>query len=115
VSHPVNHPSFLPSFLRSLYCMWDVPFLHDSIIPLSFSFNPSNWSSPYFSSATFQNFQGTSDLLSEVSIFQRHTQLCSICSTSPYEYNWLVKKSLLHVECFLYDRWTNGECLPVQS
>ena len=75
VSHPVSLPS--------LYCMWDVPFLHDSAISLSFSFDPSNWSSPSFSRVAFQNFQGISDLF-EVSILQRHTHLCFICSTSPF-------------------------------
>jgi len=76
VSHPVSH--------LSLHCMWDVPFLHDCIIPLSFSFDPSKWSSPSFCSSKFQNFQVISDLLFEVSMLQRHNQLCYICSTSPY-------------------------------
>jgi hypothetical protein len=43
---------------------------------------PSNLSSPPFSSNTFQNFPGTSDLVSEESKFPHHTKLCSKCGTS---------------------------------
>ena len=35
-----------------------------------------------FSSTTFQNFSGISDLLSDVPNFQHHTMLCSKCRTS---------------------------------
>ena len=47
----------------------------------NFSHDRSNWSSPSFSSTTFQNFQDISDLFSEVSKFRHHTKLCSKCST----------------------------------
>jgi len=59
------------SFLSSL----TITFLH-------FSRNRSSWSSPSFSTTTFLNFPGFSDLLSEVSSFQHHTKLCSKLSTS---------------------------------
>jgi len=47
---------------------------------LHFSHDRSNWSSPSFSSTTFHNFPGISDLLSEASKFQHHTKPCSKCS-----------------------------------
>ena len=47
---------------------------------LHFSYDWSNWS-PSFSSNTFQNFPGISDLLSEVSKFQYQTKLCFKCGT----------------------------------
>ena len=46
-----------------------------------FSHDRSNWSSPSFSSTTFQHFPGISGLLLEVSKFQQHTKLCFSCST----------------------------------
>ena len=49
---------------------------------LHYSHERSNISSPSFSSTTFQNFPGTSDLLSEVSKFQHHTKLCTKHSTT---------------------------------
>jgi len=42
----------------------------------------SNWSSPSFSSTTFQDFLGISDLLSEESKFRFRTKLYSKCNTS---------------------------------
>ena len=48
----------------------------------SFLHDRPNRPSPSFSSSTFQNFQGISDLLPEVSQFQHHKMLCSKCSTS---------------------------------
>jgi hypothetical protein len=51
------------------------------VIILYFSKDQSNWSSPSFSSTTFQIFQDFSDLLSEVSNFQHRTKLCSKCSS----------------------------------
>ena len=42
----------------------------------------SNWSFSSFSSTTFQNFSGVSDLLPEASNFQHHVKLCSKRSTS---------------------------------
>ena len=52
------------------------------VIFLNFSHDRSNWSSPSFSSITFQNFPGISDLLPEASKFQYHTKLRSKCSIS---------------------------------
>jgi hypothetical protein len=52
-----------------------------SVILLHFSHDQSNWSSPSFSSTTFQNFPRISDLLSELSQFQHQTTLCSKYST----------------------------------
>ena len=45
-----------------------------------FSHYRSNWSS-CFSSTTFPNFAGISDLLSEMSKFQQRTELCTKCGT----------------------------------
>jgi hypothetical protein len=50
-------------------------------MPLNFSHDRSNWSSPSFSSTTFQNFPDIYDLFSEVSKFRHHTKPCSKCST----------------------------------
>ena len=47
---------------------------------LHFSHDRSNWSSPSFSSTTFQNLPGISDLLPEASKFQHHTKPCSKCN-----------------------------------
>ena len=44
---------------------------------LHFSHYRSNCSSPSFSSTTFQNIPGISDILFEVSKFQHHPKLCS--------------------------------------
>jgi hypothetical protein len=46
----------------------------------SFLHDRSKWSLS-FSSSTFQNFPGISDLLSEASNLQYHTKLYSECST----------------------------------
>jgi hypothetical protein len=91
-------PSILPSITRFtrqfLSKMWPIqlafllfiaqysypPWLF-VILPY-FSYERSNWSSPSFSNARFQNFPRISDLLSEVSKFQHHIKLCSKCSTS---------------------------------
>ena len=63
------------------------PWLY--VIYLHFSHDRSNWTSPSFSSTTFQNFPGISDLLSEMSKVQHHTKLCSKCSISLASYlNW---------------------------
>jgi hypothetical protein len=69
-----------PVSLPSLYCMQDIPVLLDSVILPHFSHDRSNWS-PFFSSTTFQNIPGISDLLSEVFTFQRRTTPCSKYST----------------------------------
>ena len=52
-------------FLCSLTLINTSPFSHDR----------SNWSSPSFSSTTFQNFSGVSDLLPGASKFQHRTLL----------------------------------------
>jgi hypothetical protein len=52
------------------------------VILLHYSHERSNISSPSFPSTTFQNFPGTSDLLSEVSKLQHHTKLCTKYSTA---------------------------------
>jgi hypothetical protein len=58
---------------------------------LRFSHNHSSWSSPPFSSTTFQNFPGVSDLLSEVSKIQHH-----IKHKTYWERNvWVKKKRIL--------------------
>jgi hypothetical protein len=61
---------------------------------LHFSHNRSKWY-PSFSSTTLQNLPRTSDLLFEVSTFQHHTKLRSICSI------WLVSSLKLSPVC----RW----------
>jgi len=53
-----------------------------SFIHLHFSHDQSNWSFPSFSSTTFQNFPGVSDLLPEASKFQHHIKLWSKHNTS---------------------------------
>jgi hypothetical protein len=83
-------PSIFPSgacfrrrFLRK---MWPIKLaVLGSLWYFFFHFlcNSSNWSSPSFSSTTFQNFQVISDLLFEVSSFHHHTKLSSKCSISP--------------------------------
>ena len=49
---------------------------------LHFSRDLSNWTYPAFSSITFQNFQGISDVLPEVPKFRHQRNICSKCSTS---------------------------------
>jgi hypothetical protein len=51
------------------------------VLLLHYLRGPSNLSAS-FSSATFHNSPGTSDLVSEESKFPHHTKLCSKCSTS---------------------------------
>jgi hypothetical protein len=46
-------------------------------VVLHFSHDRPNWSSPSFSSITFQNFQGIPYLLYEISTFLHLTKLCS--------------------------------------
>ena len=64
---------------------------------LHFSHDRYKWSSPSFSSTTFQNFPGISDLPSEVFTFQHHTKLYSKCSISAIQFTG--ETSLLLVEC----------------
>jgi hypothetical protein len=66
-------------FLLFVICRMFLPPL-DSVI-FRLSHDQSNWSSPSFSITTFQNLWGVSDLLSEISMFQHCTKLCSRCST----------------------------------
>jgi len=53
-----------------------------SLTLLHSSHDRSNWSSPSFSSTTFQNCPGISDLRSEVSNFQYHSNPCTERNTS---------------------------------
>ena len=62
-----------------LFIAWRVFFPPWPCVILQFSHHRSNISSLSFSS-TFQDSQGTSDQLSEVSNFQHRIQLCSKCS-----------------------------------
>jgi hypothetical protein len=71
-------PIQLP-FLLFIVCMIFLSSL-PSVSLLNFSHDRSNWSSLSFSSTTFQNFPGVSDLLPEAPKFQHHTQPCSKCS-----------------------------------
>ena len=72
VTNPVNLPSLL-LFVWYLSFPWlYVILLHCSHV---------NWSTPSFSSTTYQNFPSISDLLSKVPMFQHHTKLYSKCST----------------------------------
>ena len=71
------HLAFLPSFLIVSWI-----FLSSGVTLLHFSHDRSNWYSSSLSRTTFQNFSGTSDLLSEECKFQHHTQPCSKCCTS---------------------------------
>ena len=47
----------------------------------SFFMDRCSWSSPSFSSTTFQNFPGIPDLFSGVSKLYHYTKLCSKCKT----------------------------------
>jgi hypothetical protein len=67
--------AFLLLYVRYPFRPWLYVILHVSR-------NRPNWSSPSFSSTTFQNFTGISDLLSEVSKFNQQTNLCSNCNSS---------------------------------
>jgi hypothetical protein len=58
-----------------------IPSLPDSYAVLHFSHDLCNRFSLSFSSTEFQNFRDISYLISEVSQFQHHAKLCSICST----------------------------------
>jgi len=75
----MNNPVSLSWFYCTLHLGYSSPPWF-YVILLHFSPGRSNWYSPSFSSTTFQNFTGISDLLFEVSEFQHHTQLCSKCS-----------------------------------
>jgi len=88
--------------------MQDFLFLLDSVTLLHVTRYRSNRSSPSTSSTKLQNFQGISDILSEVSKFQHHTNLWPKCSSllvsSLVKVQLAGEKSLLLVErCFLRD------------
>jgi len=88
---PSSFPSITCFRKQFLYKMWPTQFafsicnvwtfspswLHVTL--LHFSHDRSNWSSPSFTSTTFQNFPVISDLFSEMSKSQHHTKLCSKC------------------------------------
>jgi hypothetical protein len=88
--------------LRFIVCrLLLAPWLYATV--LHFLHDSSNWSSPSFSSTIFQN-ENIYDVFCEVSKFQHHTKLCSICSISPvfsvkFQSNLLVESLL--VECRL--------------
>jgi hypothetical protein len=68
------------AFLRLI--VWRMFLSSFTLYNLHYLRGPSSISSPSFSSTTFQNFPGTSDLLPEEFKFLHHTKLCSKCSTS---------------------------------
>jgi len=105
-------PSIFPSVTYLLRKMWpiqlvsfawqyDIPFVNDSAILLHFSHDQPNWSSPPFSNTTFQNLQGVSDLLFEVSKFKHHTRLCSKCNNLLVSYLTLIPVCLWKKKTFL--------------
>jgi hypothetical protein len=79
---------FGPQFLRQ---MWPVQsaFLRFTVCRIFVSCNTSSFHPRSFSSTTFQNFPGTSDLFSAVSQFQHHTKLCCL----KFKSNLLVKRA----------------------
>ena len=79
--HPVAVaiPTELPAHDQSTMLHFFLIFYSNT---LHFSHVWANWSSPYFSSTTFQNLPAVSDLLPEASKFQHHTNLCSKRSAS---------------------------------
>ena len=88
---PFIFPSITHCRRQFLHKMWPIQlafrlliscriFLCSLTLILHFSCDRSNWSSPSFSSNTFQNFPAVSDLLPEASKFQHHIKLCSKCS-----------------------------------
>jgi hypothetical protein len=68
------------TFLLLILCRTHLSSL--THITLSFSRDRSSWSIPSLFSTIFQNFPGISNLVSEISKFQRHTKLRSECTTS---------------------------------
>jgi hypothetical protein len=88
----VLNPVGLPWY----YCVKNVPLLLYCVMLLYYLRGPSNLSSPTFSSTTFQNSPGTSDLVSEESNFPHHTKLCSKCITSLMS---SLALSLTSIEC----------------
>ena len=80
------------------------------VILCNFSQNQANWSSPSFSSTTFQKFPGISDLLPEVSKFLHCTKLQSknsilLNSSSNFKSKFSGEKILFLFEfCFCHDK-----------
>jgi len=72
VTNPVS-----PVFLSYVGCFFP-PWLY--VILIYFLHDEFNWSSPSFSSTTYQYFPGISALFSSVK-FQHRTELCSKCIT----------------------------------
>ena len=73
----MTNQATLPLFFYGRYS-----FLHwPNVTLLPVSHDRSNWSHPSFYSTTLQNLPSISDLISEVYNFQRHSVLCSKCST----------------------------------
>ena len=110
-----SFPSIVCSIRQFLAKMWpnQLAFLYFAVCRIFISsFNlrndrfphyRSNWSSPSFSSATFQNFPGICDLFSYVSKLQHYKMLCSKRSTSLFSSLSLspicLWQSLIPVEC----------------
>jgi len=103
-NNPVSATSFIVRKIRG------IPFLlWLCIILLHFSHYRSNWSSPSFSSTTFQNFRGIFFFsLSEVSSFQHQRKLCSesgtllVPSVSSSPVCWCKDSSFCWKSFFLY-------------
>jgi ribosomal protein S27AE len=87
---------FRRQFLHMMWPIQLVLLLNSLWYVLHFSYNRCNWSSPSFSSTTFQNFAGISDLISEVSKIQQHKNLCTKCAGFLFKLksNLLVKRAL---------------------
>jgi hypothetical protein len=75
----VLHVTITVRFFFLLYVGYFSPSLL-WVILLHFSHKQADWSSPSFSSTTFQNFFGICDLLNTESKFQQNKNLCSRCS-----------------------------------
>jgi len=84
------------------------------IMILHFLHDRSNWSSPFFSSTTFQNFSCISDIFSEVSNFQHLKKLCCMCSNLLHSswylvpFSWWKYSSLWWI---LLWSWINFRCI----
>ena len=83
-----------------MYVCVYIPLLLDSVLP-DFSHDRPKRPSPSFSSATFQNFPGISDLLSKVSTFQHHTMLCLLLLNAVFPMPVLSLISLVRTSCII--------------
>ena len=97
------NPVSITSFIASRIFLSSLTLCNTS----SFFMDRCSWSSPSFSSTTFQNFPCIPDLLSGVSKFYHHTKLYSKCmtghvnkgekETAPISYkNQLVHAYIIH-------------------